>query len=150
MASNILIEDWGFDPALLDYVKSNFTGGFRVTAVADENPLRLSFKERAANKFDDLGDSYRDITTFLSVQRPEKGDGYGEGYPHAHNPVIIHYLDPSDDPTPLHVFEKENGKLIDEIIPKSGMAVYVPGWVWHGVPKHKGTTPRIQIIAMVK
>jgi hypothetical protein len=140
-------EEWGANPDLLDYVKSSHKG-WRVIAVEDDNPHRIAFKERAEQWFDELGVVRRSVVTFLSIQPPERGDGYAEAYPHSHNDVIIYYLDPSDVPTPLHIFDE--GKVVDEVVPYAGLSVYVPKQVLHGVPKHKGERDRIQIIAMAK
>lgn len=144
----IELEDWEFRQELLDYVKKNHKGTHRAFAIEDDNPERLAFLDKAKKSFDDRGVKYRGVVTFLSVQVPEAGEGYHRDYPHEHLPVLIHYLDPSDVPTPLHVFE--DGRVVEEVVPYPGLTVYVPNQLSHGVPKHKGTRPRIQIIAMAK
>ena len=143
-------EEWGFDPAWLEYVKRFHPGGGRVMRVNDDEPERVAFEQRSAQAFTERNIPFSYIKTYVSIQKPQEGGGYDPGYPHQHSPLsgttLVHYLDPSDVPTPLHIMDDEKN-VIEEIIPKVGMTVYIPHHIWHGVPKHKGSTPRIQLIA---
>ena len=142
-----LIEDWGFRPELLEYVKTHHRGTHRIHVTKEYHPERELFIQKAEEAFDRFGIERNGIVVNLSIQKPEEGEGYHRDYPHRHLPTIIHYLDPSDVPTPLHIFE---GDEIQEVVPRPGMAVFVPDQVLHGVPRHKGTRDRIQIIAVAK
>lgn len=148
------VEKWRSKKAWLEYVLNFHPGKFRAEVTQDDEPARLDFLKRAQKAFDERGHEYTKILTFTSIQHYAEGEGYDIGYPHRHYPdegmTMIHYLDPSDDPTPLHIFDKEDGEVIQEIVPEKGLTVFLPHTVWHGVPKHKGTTPRVQFIAMAK
>ena len=79
--------------------------------------------------FDDIYDLYlKDIWG----QYYKRGD-YQR--PHHHNPhywSFVYFVNAPRGSAPL-VFTESNKK----IIPKSGMLVIFPGWVWHHVPKHR-------------
>lgn len=144
----IYTEEWGENPELLEHIKRTHPGGHRLYQDLDNPPIQQEFKKRAEETFTRLGVEFRDVIVFLSSQAPEEGDGYHRDYPHTHRAVLIYYLDVSDVPTPLHIFE--GNKVIEELVPHNGLMAYVQDHVQHGVPKHKGTTNRIQIIAAAK
>lgn len=87
---------------------------------------------------------FRHVKTWVSIQRPEDGDGYTKGYPHVHYPLdamtLVHYLQPGDNPAPLIIGEHR-------VIPEQGLTVFMMNSVEHGVLKNNGTTDRIQLIA---
>lgn len=141
-------EQWGENPELLEYVKDNHSREHRIHVTTDDHPLIEDFVSRANAAFDRLKVERRDIVVCMSIQKPEEGDGYHQDYPHTHRAVLIYYLDPSDVPTPLHIFEGD--EVIEELVPEAGLMAYVPDNVSHGVPRHKGTKERIQIIAAAK
>jgi len=89
------------------------------------------------------------VKTYLSVQKPETGDGYAEQYPHTHEPpnglTLVHYLQPGDKPAPLDIFDGD--EVIETIYPEPGLTVFIPNNVRHGARKNNGTTDRIQLIA---
>lgn len=148
------VEKWRQNKKWLEYVLKYHPGVFRAEVTQDDHPARLSFLKKAQKAFDDRGHQYSRILTFTSIQKPVDGEGYDIGFPHRHYPdggmTLVHYLDPSDVPTPLHIFDREGGEIVQEIIPEPGLTVFLPHEVWHGVPKHKGSTPRVQFIAMAK
>ena len=144
----VYTEEWGENQGLLDYVKENHPREHRIHATTDDDPLVADFRKRAEETFDRLGVVRRGIVVCLSIQKPEEGDGYHQDYPHTHRAVLIYYLDPSDVPTPLHIFDGE--VVVEEVVPHAGLMAYVPDNVSHGVPRHKGSRERIQIIAAAK
>ena len=145
------IEDWGYNPAWLEYVLDAHPRNGRVSRTDDDHPARLEFKERARQAFDEKEISYSYIKTYVSIQSPSEGGGYDPGYPHQHSPLsgtsLIHYLQPGDVPAPLHVLDDEKGSVIFEYFPERGMTVFMPHHLWHGVLKNHGKEDRIQIIA---
>ena len=92
---------------------------------------------------------YKHIKVWLSIQEPNTGEGYEKGYPHVHFPLyantLVHYLDPGDIPTPLHIFEGDT--VIEEIFPEPGLTVFMPNSLKHGVLINRGTKNRVQMIA---
>lgn len=142
-------EQWGYDPAWLEYVKQAWSGTGRVELVKDDSSCRLEFLEAAEKAFTRNKIPYSYVKTYLSIQVPAEGEGYDEGFPHIHYPLhgttLIHYLQPGDIPSPLHIFDGD--EVVEEIFPEPGLTVFVPHNIYHGVPKNKGTTDRIQLIA---
>lgn len=142
-------EHWEFRQSWLDYVKSSWKGNGRVELVNDDSPERIEFRERAKSAFISIGFPARTVKTYLSVQKPESGDGYAEQYPHVHYPLdgltLVHYMQPGDLPAPLDIFDGDN--VIETIIPEPGLTVFIPHNVLHGARKNNGTIDRIQLIA---
>ena len=142
------VVDWGFNPQWLEYVERSWPGGARVLRTVDDDPARLSFEAKCAEEFGE----FSQIKTFISVQEPKEGSGYDTGFPHIHAPLdgisLVHYLQTGDNPAPLHIFDGENGKVVEELIPEVGKTVIIPNNVWHGVPLHKGSINRIQMVAI--
>jgi len=147
----IEIVDWGFDPSWLEYVLKFHPGGGRVMRTADDEPVRLAFLKRAEESFKERNIPFNYVKTFVSIQKPVEGSGYDLGFPHQHSPLsgtsLVHYLDPGDVPSPLHILDDQYGKVIFEFYPEPGKTVFLPHHLWHGVPKNNGTTNRIQLIA---
>lgn len=145
----MIVEWWDFNPAWLEYVVSSHAGTGRVELVSDDSEARLAFKEAATQAFIRNGFTPKQVKTYLSIQCPEEGSGYAEGFPHIHYPLdgvtLIHYLQPGDNPAPLDIFE--DGNVIETIYPEAGKTVFMPHMTRHGVRKNNGTTNRVQFIA---
>jgi len=142
-------EHWKYNPDWLDYVKTAWEGRGRVELVKDNSEHRLAFMQAAKEAFTKLGFPLSYVKTYLSVQKPEVGEGYAEQYPHVHYPLdgmtLVHYLQPGDNPAPLDIFE--GGEVVETIYPEPGLTVFMPHDLKHGVRKNNGTTDRIQLIA---
>lgn len=145
-------EAWIFNPSWLDYVLSTWSGAGRVQLVNDDSPERLEFLAASEEAFKRIGVSFRYVKTYLSIQKPSKGEGYDEGFPHVHYPLnattLIHYMQPGDVPAPLHIFDGD--EVVETIFPEPGLTVFVPNSTLHGVLRNKGTTDRIQLIATAR
>lgn len=144
-------QTWDFHPEWLEHVKRTWKEGIgRVQQVKEETPETLAFKEKAREAFIKEGIKIKSyIKTYISIQKPEDGDGYAKDYPHIHYPLdattLVHYLEPGDKPAPLDIFDGDT--IIETIYPKRGLTVFMPNDLRHGVRKNNGTTDRIQLIA---
>lgn len=142
-------EEWGFNPALLDYVKKTWKGTGRVELVNDGSIERLLFKQKAESSFRALGFPVRQVKTWVSIQKPESGDGYAEQYPHVHYPLdgltLVHYLQAGDVPANLDIFEGD--EVVESVVPVPGLTVFMPNDLLHGARKNNGRIDRIQMIA---
>ena len=143
-------ETWEFNQDWLDFVNASWlpdTG--RVQQIKEHNELTTAFMEKARESFKSKGLNHRIIKVWISIQEPNEGDGYEEGYPHIHYPLngntLVHYLDPGDKPAPLHILV--DGEVVEEVYPESGLTVFMPNDLWHGVLKNNGTKNRVQMIA---
>ena len=143
-------EKWKFNKKWLDYVLENWkpnTG--RVQQVKEFDEISTEFMEKARSAFKKKGLFHKTIKVWISVQEPNDGEGYEQGYPHVHYPLyantLVHYLDTGDVDTKLHIFDGD--KVIEEVTPKKGMTVFMANDLKHGVLKNKGTKNRIQMIA---
>lgn len=143
-------EVWDCHPGWLDYVRQTWKPGLgRVQQQKDESPERLAFLNAARRSFEGLLFPVKQVKTWVSVQQPSQGEGYCDEYPHVHYPLdgltLVHYLDPGDQPAPLHILDGDN--VIEEIVPYVGLTVFMPNDVLHGVLHNLGTTDRVQMIA---
>lgn len=146
------IVDWGFNPEWLKYANEYWPGGARVLRTVDETPQRLSFEAKAAEEFTKMDVPFSLIKTFISVQKPNAGEGWEAGFPHIHTPLngtsLVHYLQAEKDSAPLHILDGEDGEIVDTIKPSVGKTVIIPNQVYHGVKCHHGKENRIQLVAI--
>lgn len=142
-------EYWELRPDWLDYVKSVWKGNGRVEQIKEQTLESLSFRDRAAQAFEQRGVPIQSIKTWVCVQAPCLGEGYDEGYPHTHEPkhatTLVHYLDPGDQPAPLDIFNGD--EVVETIYPEPGLTVFMPNSLLHGVRKNHGTQKRYAMIA---
>jgi len=142
-------EQWGFNPEWLDYVKRTWVDGGRVQMIQEESKEANAFKERATQAFIDNNIPVKKVKTWVSIQVPKEGEGYDIGYPHIHYPLnattLVHYLQPGDNPAPLHIIVDD--EVVEEVYPEQGLTVFMPNNLMHGVLKNNGTQDRIQLIA---
>lgn len=142
-------EEWGFRPHWLDWVNEVWAGRGRVEQQHAGHPSQAEFRDRAEQAFNDRRFPFFHVKTWVSVQVPENGEGYAPGYPHIHKPdhglTLVHYLQTGDTPAPLDIFDGED--VIETVTPTPGLAVFMPNTLKHGVRKHHGPKPRIQLIA---
>ena len=146
-------EQWGQHPAWLAWVREVWIPGLgrvqQQKAAAAEHPACIAFARRAEQAFRSRSIPLETLKTYVSVQEPEDRDGYAEGYPHVHYPLdgtsLVHYLDPGDERTPLHIFEGDS--VVEVIEPEEGLTVFMPHSLRHGVPCNRGQRDRVQLIA---
>jgi hypothetical protein len=142
-------ETWGFTPEWLDYVNSVWVEGGRVQQIKNGSKESIEFRERAERAFSEKGILFKHVKTWVSIQVPKEGEGYDVGYPHIHYPLtgttLVHYLEPGDNPAPLHIIVDD--EVVEEVIPEAGLTVFMPNNLWHGVLKNNGTRNRVQMIA---
>lgn len=141
-------EYWDFDPSWADLVCELWTGAGRVQQIKDDARIE-PFRLRAKKAFKDQGIEFSSVKTYINCQVPKIETGYDDGYPHIHYPLdattLVHYLDPGDDPAPLHILI--DGRVVEVIFPERGLTVFMPNDLWHGVLKNNGTTNRLAMIA---
>lgn len=142
-------EYWEFRQDWLDYARRMWKGNGRVEKITDDSPERLSFQSRAKQAFESRGIPCETTKTWVNVQVPNDRDGHAEGYPHTHWPqtafTLVHYLYPGDKPAPLDVFE--GNEVIETIYPETGLTVFMPNSLLHGVRNNRGKENRIAMIA---
>lgn len=142
-------EYWEFRPDWLQYTLRVWNGKGRVNQRKEDSPERLSFCKRAEKAFRDYGFPVKRVKTWVSIQNPSEGEGYCDEYPHVHHPLngltLVHYLDPGDEPAPLHIIVDD--EVVEEVVPEQGLTVFMPNNLEHGVLHNKGEKPRIQMIA---
>ena len=143
------IEHWEPNPEWLDYVLEHWKGIGRVEQVKNYDPIITSFQKKAHETFSRLGYPVVQVKTYLSVQKPEDGEGYAEQYPHIHYPTdgmtLVHYLQASDKTVYLDFIENE--QVIERLDPQPGMTVIFMNSEMHGAHKNTGTIDRVQLIA---
>lgn len=146
-------EQWEFRPEWLEWVREVWLGGRgRVQQQYPDNPhpCRAEFALRAAVAFGDRGIPAREIKTWVSVQQPESGSDYADGYPHVHYPLdgvtLVHYLQASDRAAQLEILDDDD-VVVEVVNPERGMTVFMPNSLRHGVRRHHGSSDRIQLIA---
>jgi len=134
---------------LLDYVLKVWRGDGRVEHVTDDSAERKRFHDRAWLAFEAQGFPVHRVRTWVCVMPPEPGPGWAKGYPHVHqDPTalsLIHYVDPGDVPTPLHILEGD--EIVETIVPEENLTVFLPNGVLHGVMRNQGTRKRVAMIA---
>ena len=117
--------------------------------IQEESKEANAFKERATQAFIDNNIPVKKVKTWVSIQVPKEGEGYDIGYPHIHYPLnattLVHYLQPGDNPAPLHIIVDD--EVVEEVLPEQGLTVFMPNNLMHGVLKNNGTQDRIQLIA---
>ena len=145
----MIVEHWEPNPVWLGYVLEHWKGIGRVEQVKDYDPIITAFQTKAHESFTRLGFPVVQVKTYLSVQKPEDGEGYAEQYPHIHYPTdgitLVHYLQSSDKPVYLDFLE--DGKVIERLDPQPSMAVIFNNHEMHGAHKNTGTIDRVQLIA---
>ena len=142
-------EHWEYNQHWLDYVNRTWIEGGRVQQIKEDSKESDEFRERAEKAFSQRNIPFKYVKTWISIQVPKKGEGYDIGYPHIHYPLtgttLVHYLEPGDNPAPLHIIVDD--KVVEEVYPEAGLTVFMPNDLRHGVLKNNGTTNRVQMIA---
>lgn len=140
---------WEYRPEWLEWALSVWVPGGRVQLQSADDPCRLAFLAQAARAFRSRGAPFHYVKTWVSVQLPEVGSGYADGYPHTHEPphamTLVHYLQPSNVPVPLDIFDGD--EVVESHIPEPGLTIMFRNDVKHGARKNNGTIPRVQLIA---
>jgi len=134
---------------LLGYVLNVWRGDGRVEEVKDDTPERKRFAERAWRSFVERDFPVHRVRTWVNVMAPDPGKGWDKGYPHSHADStalsLIHYIDPGDVPTPLHILEGHD--IVETIYPEDNLTVFMPNGVLHGVYKNNGARNRVAMIS---
>lgn len=138
-------EDWGFRSEWREYVLDRWEPGLGRVQQQKDSQLD-AFVEKSHESFSALGFPVKQIKMWVSIQVAAEGDGYDEHYPHVHYPLdgmtLVHYL--GGEPAPLDIFQE--GEVVETIIPRPGLTVFMPNHIEHGARKHHGSD-RIQLIA---